>query len=147
MTKRLISTSVHIRSLDWISGREENGYRNYFKIKLYESMGPGRHRTRDPWICCQTRFCRKARYRLRYAREPVPARELYRICAKCSLNTLTGYSNGVRSLTLNLSPSLLTYFVYAWSKGPTMSLAPKSRFYGHMLIRLHIHSLKNSIYS
>ena len=26
-------------------------------------MGPGRDRTRDPWICSQTRLC----YRLRYA--------------------------------------------------------------------------------
>ena len=30
-------------------------------------MGPGRDRTRDPWICSQTRICSQARYRLRYA--------------------------------------------------------------------------------
>ena len=30
-------------------------------------MGPGRDRTRDPWICSQTRICRQTRYRLRYA--------------------------------------------------------------------------------
>ena len=30
-------------------------------------MGPGRDRTRDPWICSQTRICCQTRYRLRYA--------------------------------------------------------------------------------
>ena len=30
-------------------------------------MGPDRDRTRDPWICCQTRICSQTRYRLRYA--------------------------------------------------------------------------------
>ena len=30
-------------------------------------MGPGRGRTRDPWICSQTRICCQTRYRLRYA--------------------------------------------------------------------------------
>ena len=31
-----------------------------------ESMGPGRDRTRDPWICSQTGICCQTRYRLRY---------------------------------------------------------------------------------
>ena len=31
---------------------------------LHESMGPGRDRTRDPWICSQTRICSHTRYRL-----------------------------------------------------------------------------------
>ena len=35
-------------------------------INLHESMVPGRDRTRDPWICSQTRICRQTRYRLRY---------------------------------------------------------------------------------
>ena len=43
--------------LEWISGREENDCRKYFMINLNESMGPGRDRTRDPWICSQTRIC------------------------------------------------------------------------------------------
>ena len=30
-------------------------------------MGPDRDRTRDPWICSQTRICNQTRYRLRYA--------------------------------------------------------------------------------
>ena len=30
-------------------------------------MVPGRDRTRDPWICSQTRICSHTRYRLRYA--------------------------------------------------------------------------------
>ena len=34
-------------------------------------MGPGRDRTRDPWISSQTRICCQTRYRLRYAAEPV----------------------------------------------------------------------------
>ena len=34
-------------------------------------MGPGRDRTRDPWISCQTRICCQTRYRLRYAAVPV----------------------------------------------------------------------------
>ena len=29
-------------------------------------MGAGRDRTRDPWICSQTRICCQTRYRLRY---------------------------------------------------------------------------------
>ena len=32
-------------------------------------MGPGRDRTRDPWICSQTRICCQTRYRLRYLLE------------------------------------------------------------------------------
>ena len=28
----------------------------YFTINLHESMGPGLDRTRDPWICSQTRM-------------------------------------------------------------------------------------------
>ena len=36
-------------------------------INLHESMGPGRDRTRDPWICSQIRICSQTRYRLRYA--------------------------------------------------------------------------------
>ena len=35
-------------------------------------MGPGRDRTRDPWICSQLRICSQTRYRLRYA-----ARSIY----------------------------------------------------------------------
>ena len=30
-------------------------------------MGPSRDRTRDPWICSQTRICNQTRYRLPYA--------------------------------------------------------------------------------
>ena len=40
---------------------------HYFMIYNQESMGPGRDRTRDPWICSQTRTCCQTRYRLRYA--------------------------------------------------------------------------------
>ena len=36
-------------------------------INLHESMGPGWDRTRDRWICSQTRICCQTRYRLRYA--------------------------------------------------------------------------------
>ena len=36
-------------------------------INLHESMAPGRDRTRDPWICSQTRICCQTRCRLRYA--------------------------------------------------------------------------------
>ena len=36
-------------------------------INLHESMGPDRDRTRDPWICNQTRICSQTRYRLRNA--------------------------------------------------------------------------------
>ena len=42
--------------------RDENDRRNYFMTNLHESMGPGRDRTRDPWICCQTRTCCKTRF-------------------------------------------------------------------------------------
>ena len=36
-------------------------------INLHESMGPGRDRTRDPWICSQTRICSQTLCQLRYA--------------------------------------------------------------------------------
>ena len=36
-------------------------------INLNESMGPGRDRTRDPWICSQLRICNQTCYRLHYA--------------------------------------------------------------------------------
>ena len=32
----------------------------------HESMGPGRDRTRDPWICSQIRICSQTSNRLRY---------------------------------------------------------------------------------
>ena len=51
---RLLLTTTLLESF---SGREENDRRNYFMINLHESMGPGRDRTRDPWICSQTRIC------------------------------------------------------------------------------------------
>ena len=35
-------------------------------INLHESMGPGRDRTRDPWIFSQERIYSQTRYRLRY---------------------------------------------------------------------------------
>ena len=59
---------VHILSLvtdnnpsGMISEREENDRRNYFMINLHDCMGPGRDRTRDPWICSQTRICCQTR--------------------------------------------------------------------------------------
>ena len=64
---------MHILSLvidnnpSWMIQREENDRRNYFMINLHESMGLGRDRTRDPWICSQTRICCQTRYRLCYA--------------------------------------------------------------------------------
>ena len=74
LNKRLTSNSctyfrllLTTTLLEWISGREENDRRNYFMINLHESMGPGRDRTRDPWICSQTCICSQTRYRLRYA--------------------------------------------------------------------------------
>ena len=49
-------------------------------INLHESMGPGRDRTRDPWICSQTRICCQTRYRLRCApwNREVPGSSLIR---------------------------------------------------------------------
>ena len=53
---------MHILSLvtdnnpSWMSGREENGRRNYLMINLHVSMGLGRDQTRNPWICSQTRY-------------------------------------------------------------------------------------------
>ena len=46
--------------------KEENDRRNHFMINLHESIGPDRDRTRDPWICRQTRICSQTHYRLRY---------------------------------------------------------------------------------
>ena len=74
LNKQLTSTSctyfrlqLTTTLLEWFSGRKENDRRNHFMINLHESMGPGRDRTRDPWICSQTRICCQTRYRLRYA--------------------------------------------------------------------------------
>ena len=36
-------------------------------INFRKSIGPDRDRTRDPWICRQTRIYSQTRYRLRYA--------------------------------------------------------------------------------
>ena len=63
---------VHILSLvtdnnpSWISGREENGRRYFFKINLRESMEAGQDQTCDPWICSQTRICSQTCNWLRY---------------------------------------------------------------------------------
>ena len=44
-------------------------------------MGPGRDRTRDPWICSQLRICNQTRYRLRYAaRWPRLANSIDKLC-------------------------------------------------------------------
>ena len=62
LTKRLtILSLVTDNNLFWISGREENGRKNYFMINFHESMGLGWDLTHDPWICSQRR------YRLHYA--------------------------------------------------------------------------------
>ena len=65
---------MHILSLvtdnnpSWMNQRKgENDHRNHFMINLHESMVPDRDRTRDPWICSQTRIWSQTRYRLRYA--------------------------------------------------------------------------------
>ena len=55
-----ILSLVTVNNPSGISGREENGHRNYFMINLHECMEPGRDRTRDPWICSQT--CYQLRY-------------------------------------------------------------------------------------
>ena len=64
---------VHILSLVtdinpyWIINRKgDNDRRNYFMINVNETMGPGRIRTCDPWICRQTLICNQTRYWLRY---------------------------------------------------------------------------------
>ena len=75
LNKQLTSNRAHTFACNWqqpfmndsFSGREENDHRNYFMINLHESMGPGRDRTRDPWICSQLRICNQTRYRLHYA--------------------------------------------------------------------------------
>ena len=38
--------------------KEGDDSRNYF----HEGMGPYWYRTRDPWICSQTRICDQTRY-------------------------------------------------------------------------------------
>ena len=54
---------VHILSLatqnkhSCISGREENGCGNYFRICFRESTVLGRDQTNDPWICSQIHYC------------------------------------------------------------------------------------------
>ena len=48
--------------LERLSIREENDERKYFIINLHESMGPGRDRTRYPWICSQTHICCQTHY-------------------------------------------------------------------------------------
>ena len=60
----ILSHELTTTLLEWFSGREENDRRNYFKINLHESIGPGRDRTRDPWICIQSRIGCQTRYRL-----------------------------------------------------------------------------------
>ena len=80
LNKQLTSNRAHTFACNWqqpfmndsFSGREENDRRNYFMINLHESMGPGRDRTRDPWICSQLRICSQTRYRLSYAAPKIP---------------------------------------------------------------------------
>ena len=43
-----ILSLVTDNNLSGISGKEENGRRNYFIIKLFESMGQGRDQTPEP---------------------------------------------------------------------------------------------------
>ena len=48
---------AHTFACNWqafLNQRKENDHRNYFIINLHESMGPGRDRTLDPWICSWT---------------------------------------------------------------------------------------------
>ena len=73
LNKRLTSTSctyfclkLTTTLLKCFSWREENGRRNCFMINLQESMGPGQVRTRNRWICNQTRICSQTRYWLPY---------------------------------------------------------------------------------
>ena len=52
--------------LEWFSRREKNNRRNNFMINLHESMGPGRNRTSDSWICSRTCICSQTHYQLSY---------------------------------------------------------------------------------
>ena len=62
----------------WISRREENDSRNYFMVKLHETIGPGRDRTPDPWICSKTCICSQTCYRLCYVAGVTPS--MCRLC-------------------------------------------------------------------
>ena len=44
-------------------------------INLHESMGPGRDRIRDPWICNQESICIQTRYLLRHAARLIELKE------------------------------------------------------------------------
>ena len=57
LIKPYTSTSLVADKPSWISGREENGQRNYFMSNLNESMGPGRDQTCNLWICSKTHIC------------------------------------------------------------------------------------------
>ena len=64
-------------------------------INLHESMGPGRDRIYNPWICSQTRICCQTRYRLRYAARFFPQMDL-----NLELELLMDYA----SQTVDLEP-------------------------------------------
>ena len=72
-------------------------------INLHESMGPGRDRTRDPWICSQTRICSQTHYRLRYAAR-------YGFCI-CIDSALMGQSTPTTAFA-----ELIQYFIYTMLK-------------------------------
>ena len=89
-----------------ISGREENDRRNYFMINLHESMGPGRDRTRDPWICSQTRICCQTRYGLRYAARSLFSQAFGNIAEIASISAF------------RLHPPALLYAISSKTTGP-----------------------------
>ena len=81
--------------LEWFSWREESDLRNYFMINLHESMGLGRHGTRDPWIGSKTLICCQTRYRLRYTAQYGWMEALMKQSVKISLS---GFQGGVGGL-------------------------------------------------
>ena len=67
-------------------------------------MGPGRDRTRDPWMCSQTRICSQTRYRLRYAARSIIIQGMY-ANTQSFVPVQDGYSQEVKGSVL--SPLLI----------------------------------------
>ena len=83
-------------------------------INLHKSMGPGRDRTRDPWICSQTRICCQTRYRLHYTRPGRRGCSFY--IDLCVSMKVIGFKSARWIIFSCIFCRLLTFYRVAFSK-------------------------------
>ena len=104
-------------------------------INLHKSIGPVRDRTREPWICSQTRICCQTRYRLRCAVRyiKVNSNDLA-MCRFTDVLSLTPTKRSLHTVETRMKCRILRHFISVY----TVCLGKKKIFRRKMQYLLKI---------